>query len=59
MIAAYCPRHRSDVLLSLSRVRSLTHLDTGVLALELECSDGQRLVVLTGNRLPSDHRSKL
>lgn len=52
MIAALCPEHGREILLSMGRIRSLTTLDVGVLALEpLECYDGQRLIVLTGNRL--------
>ena len=51
MFAAFCPEHGCDVLLGLSRIRVVTNLDTGVLAVELECYDGQRLVVLTGSRV--------
>lgn len=48
------PLHGCDVLLSLSCLRSMDNLAPGVIAVELECYDGQRLIVLTGaqtNRL--------
>ena len=47
MFVAFCPLHDCEVLLGLSRIRNLANLAPGVLALELECYDGQRLAVLT------------
>jgi hypothetical protein len=50
-LVAYCPLHGCQVLLGLTGVRRLTNLAPGVLALELECYDGQQLVVLTGKHV--------
>jgi hypothetical protein len=43
--------HGREVLLGLNCVRNLANVARGVVALELKCHDGQRLVVLTGNQL--------
>ncbi len=51
MFAPYCPRHGCQVLLTTSRIRNLSNLGEGVIALELECYDGQLLLLLTGSTL--------
>jgi len=51
VFVVFCPLHDCEVLLSLSRVRHLANLAPGVLALELECYDGQRLALLTGKQV--------
>lgn len=48
----FCPVHGRE--LGLSRLRTLANLEHRVVALELECYDGQRLVVLTGKQLATD-----
>jgi hypothetical protein len=50
-LVAYCPLHGCQVLLGLTCIRRLANLAPGVFALELECYDGQQLVVLTGKRV--------
>jgi hypothetical protein len=49
MFAAYCPRHGAEVLLTERRIRRLRNTDHGIV-LELECYDGERLVIVTGRR---------
>jgi hypothetical protein len=49
MFAVHCPRHRSEVLLGPSRVRSVANLD-GLIVIELECHDGERVRHYTGRR---------
>ena len=49
MFTAYCPRHRSNVLLSNSQIRGLSNVDGGI-RVELECDDGERITVVTGRR---------
>jgi hypothetical protein len=49
MFTAYCPTHRSNVLLGFQRIRGLANLD-GLIVVELECVDGERLLVPTGKR---------
>ena len=53
MFAAYCPRHGSEVLLTERRIRRLTNTDQGIVV-ELECYDGERLVIRTGRRARQD-----
>jgi hypothetical protein len=50
MFVAFCPLHGCDVLLSISCIRDVANLAPGVIAVELECYDGERLVVLTGTQ---------
>jgi hypothetical protein len=50
MFAAYCPKDGSRVLLGLSRIRGVTNHD-GVIDVELECYDGERIHYYTGKRL--------
>lgn len=50
MLVAFCPAHGRNVLLSVSCIRHLVNLAPGVIAVELECYDGERLVVLTGTQ---------
>ena len=47
MFAAYCPRHRSNVLLSNNQIRSLSNVEGSILV-ELECDDGERITLVTG-----------
>lgn len=60
VFVAFCPRHDCEVLLGAGCLRGLTHLAPGVLALELECYDGEPLVVLTGSHVgqPADVRTR-
>ena len=59
MFAPYCPVHGCKVLLTAKEVRSVANLAPGVIAVELECYDGERLFLLTGRainlREPVDH----
>jgi hypothetical protein len=54
----YCPTHRAQVLLGLSRIRALTNVN-GLIVIDLECDDGEQLRHYTGRRyresLGSDH----
>ncbi len=50
MFAAYCPKEGSRVLLGLSRIRGVTN-DDGMIVVELECYDGERVRHYTGKRL--------
>ncbi len=52
MFAAYCPRHRSNVLFSESEIRHLSQ-QYGSIVVEVECFDGERIVLRTGRRRPS------
>ena len=47
MLAVHCPRHGCRVLLSQDRLRALLNTPDGIV-LELECSDGELIVVVTG-----------
>ncbi len=47
MFSAYCPRHRSDVLFTERRIRRMTNADGGIL-MEVECYDGERILIVTG-----------
>jgi len=49
MIAVYCPRHGSEVLMSERRIRSLRNAPTA-LELDVECYCGERITVRTGRR---------
>jgi hypothetical protein len=49
MFSAYCPRHRSNVLLSEGQIRGLSNLD-GSIVVDVECYDGERIRVVTGRR---------
>ena len=49
MIVAYCPAHRSEVLLSERRVRSMSATDDALLV-EVECYDGERILIVTGRQ---------
>jgi len=53
MFLVFCPVHDREVLLGMNRVRNLANVAEGVIALELECHDGQRIALLTGQRLGS------
>lgn len=53
MIAAYCPRHGSQVLLTERRIRAMHNIDSGIV-MELECYDGERFFVVTGRGSPGD-----
>lgn len=48
MFSVYCPRHGHNVLLGADRVRSCTNLASGVIVLELACTDGELLRLVTG-----------
>jgi hypothetical protein len=50
----YCPAHGANVLLGLSRIQSVTNID-GLIVMELECDDGERLRHYSGRRF---HESK-
>jgi len=50
MFAVHCPQHGSTVLLDVRRVTRLTNLADGLIAVELKCYDGERLVLMTGAR---------
>lgn len=47
MFVVFCPLHDCQVLLGPSRIRNLENLAPGLVRLEFECHDGQRLAVLT------------
>lgn len=47
MLAVHCPRHGCRVLLSSDRLRALYNTPDGIV-LVLECSDGERIVVVSG-----------
>jgi len=47
MFAVHCPRHGSEVLLDQRRIRGLTNLE-GAIVVELECYDGERILLVTG-----------
>ena len=49
MFAAYCPRHRSNVLFTERRIRRLDNVD-GAILMEVECYDGERIKIVTGRR---------
>lgn len=49
MLAVFCPRHGTRVLLSERRIRALRNTDHGIL-IEVECYDGERIVLRTGRR---------
>ena len=50
MFVTFCPVHGCDVLLGPGCIRNLANLPPGVLAVGLECYDGERLIILTGNQ---------
>ncbi|PZS33572.1 MAG: hypothetical protein DLM59_06375 [Pseudonocardiales bacterium] len=47
MFSAYCPRHGSEVLFGERRIRRLQNID-GVILVEVECYDGERITIVTG-----------
>lgn len=49
MFTAYCPRHRSNILFSESEIRRLTNVG-GEIIVEVDCFDGERIVLHTGRR---------
>jgi len=49
MFAVYCPTHQAEVVLGPSLVRRVTNVD-GLIAIELECSEGERVFYYTGRR---------
>ena len=51
MYLVYCPRHGRRVLLGLSRIRRLVNLSPGVIAVELQCYDGELLLLLAGSQV--------
>lgn len=51
LFVSFCPLHHCDVLLGATRIRDLPNLAPDVIAVELECYDGERLVVLTGTQI--------
>jgi hypothetical protein len=50
MVTAYCPRHRARVLLSERRIRAVHNTADGVV-LEVECHDGERILLVTGRQV--------
>lgn len=54
MFTVYCPRHGSEVLLGLSRLRRMVNLESGVILLEFTCYDGEVVGLLTGARVPGE-----
>lgn len=54
MFDPYCPVHGGRVLLTTDRLRGLSNLAEGVIALELECYDGERLLLLTGSQIDAE-----
>ena len=49
MFLVHCPGHRTDVLLGLRRVRGVVNV-RGLIVVELECHDGERILHVTGRR---------
>jgi len=49
MLNAYCPAHGTEVLLGFSRIRGMANVD-GLIIIDLECYDGQRVHHYTGRR---------
>lgn len=47
MLVVHCPRHGAQVLLSERRIRALRNTPRGIV-LEVECHDGERIVLVTG-----------
>ena len=47
MLSAYCPRHGSRVILSERRIRAVHNTADGIV-LEVECYDGERIMLVTG-----------
>lgn len=54
MFTVYCPRHGSEVLLGLSRLRRMINLEPGVILMEFTCYDGEVVGMLTGARVPGE-----
>ncbi|WP_157361966.1 hypothetical protein [Haloechinothrix halophila] len=54
MFTVYCPRHGSEVLLGLSRLRRMVNLESGVILMEFTCYDGEVVGLLTGARVPHE-----
>lgn len=52
MFVAYCPTHGREVLLGERRIRGLRNGAQGI-EVELECWDGERLLVRTGRPRPA------
>ena len=55
MFTAYCPRHGSNILFSESEIRRLSNAD-GEIVVEVQCFDGERIVLHTGRRHHRNHR---
>ena len=55
MFLVHCPAHGGDVLLGVSRICGLVNV-RGLIVVELECYDGERIRHLTGRRA---HESSL
>jgi hypothetical protein len=49
MFKVYCASHGSDVLLGFSRINNMANID-GLIVIELECYDGERVRHYTGRR---------
>ena len=49
MFLVHCPAHGADVLLGVSRICGLVNV-RGLIVVELECYDGERIRHLTGKR---------
>ncbi|HXV93538.1 MAG TPA: hypothetical protein VD813_09595 [Pseudonocardia sp.] len=50
MLTVHCPRHGSRVLLSERRIRAVHNTPDGIV-LDVECHDGERILVVTGRRV--------
>ena len=49
MFHIYCPAHRAPVLLGFSQIRAVTNVE-GLIVIDFECDDGERLRHYTGRR---------
>jgi hypothetical protein len=47
MLTAYCPRHGARVILSERHIHSVHNTADGIV-LEVECHDGERIMLVTG-----------
>jgi len=47
VIIAYCPAHGCEVLLSERRIRAMSATEDALLV-EVECYDGERILIVTG-----------
>ncbi len=55
MFAIECPTHGRRVLAFEDQIRSLVNTDRGII-LDVECSCGTHVVVLTGRHAPAERR---